>query len=532
MKAKSIGVVVALMVLIVVGWLVWPQSGRPADYTVRIPLPADIQTLDPAALSDPTTARMLWQVYEGLVGLDANNSIVPLIAESWESQDDGRRWVFQIRDDVYFHPHPVFGGERQTRAVVAKDVVWSWTKIGLGFGSFVFAGLVEGFNEFIQGEAAEIAGIQATGEREVTISLTRPDQSFIHRVSTQYLAVMPREVMEAEPDAFGRTVAIGTGPFRLVRASATEIELARNEGYWRSTGGNVERLVFRVEKNPQFRVTGLNSGHYDLVQVPLELRSEFFEGDTLQPRLQQQFNAAVHGTFNVHYLGIDAAQVQDAALRRALSLAVDREAVARTLLSGGAVPARGPVPPDMQAYVPPLDYGRDAAEARRALSGSSYDGEELDILVSDAANHADVAQVVQGNLADTGIRTRIDLVDFNTLVSRLFSDDRPPLFLAYSEWVFSAPELIMGQFRSTATPNPNLFGYADKRVDALLDEIARTDDRTSINTLCAEVEKIVGESPPAAWLYSERHSFVMDRRLSSLAITGNNHWLLEELRVD
>ncbi len=215
-----------------------------------------------------------------------------------------------------------------------------------------------------------------------------------------------------------------------------------------------------------------------------------------------------------------------------MSLAVDRESIATTLLSGGALAARGPVPRGMPGYVSPMQYTPDPAEAKRVLASSSYDGEELVILVSDAPNHADVAQVVQENLTQCGIRTRIELVDFNTLVSRLFGDDRPPLFLAYSEWVFSAPELIMEQFRSTATPNPNLFGYADGRVDALLDEMVRTDARASVNGLCAEVERIVAESPPAVWVYSEHHAFVMDRRLSTLAITGNNHWLLEELRVD
>jgi len=186
----------------------------------------------------------------------------------------------------------------------------------------------------------------------------------------------------------------------------------------------------------------------------------------------------------------------------------------------------------MQGYSSPVKSSTDREASKRELAKSGYRGEELPILVSNAPNHSDVAQLLQKDLNECGIKTRIESVDFNTLVARLFGKERPQLFMAYSEWIYAAPELVMEQFRSTATPNPNLFAYSDDRVDGLLSRLGGAPDRAGINRLCAEIETIVGESPPAAWLYGETHTFIAARRLSNFAITGNNHWLLGDLRSD
>ncbi len=535
MRRTTITIAAVFGALGLAALMFWAYRGQEPTHVraVTIPLEGDIQTLDPAALSDPTTSRVVWQIYEGLVGLDAENNAVPMIAESWDARDDSRTWVFRIRQGVLFHPHAAFSGESHRRAVRADDVVWSIERMARGFGSFVFGGLVEGFDVYVKGEGKSITGLRATGEHEVTFILNRPDPSFLYRITSPYLSVMPREVVEGDADAFGRTVAIGTGAFRLVRAGSGELVLERYAEYWGRRSGNIDSVTFRVEKNPQFRMAGLRSGTYDLVRMPTELRGEFLLRDgSFKPESAARFQTFESSTFNVHLLAVDAKQVTDAALRRAISLAVDRDVIVTEVLSGGAVPANGPVPPGMQGYRSPLRVARDREAARREVAASSYAGQELTLLVASVHNHPDIVQVVQDELLQCGIKTRIEQVEFNAFVSRLFGTNRPALFLTYSEWIYSAPELLMEQFRSTATPNPNVFGYADDRVDALIAQLGATTERSELNRLCADIERIVAEAPPAAWLYHERHMFLAAKRLSHFAVTGNNHWLLSELRSE
>ena len=533
MKRTIITTAVALWAVALAALLFWVRRGHEPGplRAVTIPLEGDLQTLDPAALSDPTTSRVVWQMYEGLVGLDAMNNVVPMLAQSWDSQDGGRIWVFHLREGVLFHPHPAFTGETQTRAVNAADVVWSIQRLARGFGSFVFGGLVEGFDGYVKGEAGSVRGLKVTGADEVAFTLMRPDPSFLYRLTSPYLSIMPREVVEAKPDEFGRSVAIGTGPFRLVRAGTTEVELERNPKYWQATEGNIARITFKVEKNPQLRASGLKTGVYDLLALPTELRREYLDRKgLLKPDWSARFRVFESKTYNVHLLAMDATQLTDGALRRAISLAIDRKEIADELLFGGAVPAKSPVPPGLRGYESPLPVVTDQAAARRELANSSYDGRELSFLVADVPDHPDVAQVVQADLLKCGIRTRIEQVDFNAFVARLFGSERPQLFLTYSEWIYSAPDLLMDQFRSTATPNPNVFGYADERVDSLIARLGATSDRAELNRLCSRIESTVAEAPPAAWLYHRTHAYIATRRLSNFAVTGNNHWLLSELR--
>lgn len=504
------------------------------SHAITIPLEADIQTLDPARLSDPSTSRIVWQIYEGLVALDADNHVSPALAESIEALENGKVWRFQIRQGVMFHPHPAFG-ESGTRELTAHDVEYSYLRMARGFGSFVFGGLVEGFDDYIAAggdKATTVSGLHAESDRVFVITLTRPDPAFLNRISSPYLGIFPREVVEADPDAFGVSTAIGTGPFRLLSRSAGTVQLERNPDYHGETTGNVEHITFRVETNAELRASGLRSGTYDILEPSAESRAAFFDGDDLRQSLSNTLRAVDAQTFNVHYLGMNLDRVKDPRLRKAIALAIDRESIASGLLGGAARPAGGPVPPTMLGYVSTKQPPASVQQARAELAASEYDGHPLVLLTSSAQSHQDVAVVIKDNLEAVGIAVEISQVDEAALITRLFADKRDfDLWITYIEWIYSAPELVLEQFRAMARPNPNVTGFADPRVDQLLKRLTTGMSRETINAVCGEIERIVHEAPPAVWLYNTRRSIVLQGRLDGLRITGNNHWLLSALQV-
>ena len=95
----------------------------------------EITTLDPIKNLDPHLVRIEAQIFEGLVGLDEKNQLVPRIAESWKPVDGFARWRFKVRDGVKFHSSPLFGAGG-TRAVTPEDVVFSFNRI-MGQGSAI-----------------------------------------------------------------------------------------------------------------------------------------------------------------------------------------------------------------------------------------------------------------------------------------------------------------------------------------------------------------------------------------------------------
>jgi len=208
-----------------------------------VPVENDIQTLDPAQLSDPITSRIVWQIYEGLVGLGIDGETTPVLAKSWSVSSDFKRWSFVIRNGVRFHASQVFGAGEQARVLRAEDVRYSYERFAKGFGSFVFSGLVAGFDEYAAGRAQRISGFAAPSDSVFEVTLTRPDPAFLYRLTSPYLSVMPREAVEASGSAFGRTVAVGTGPFRLLARSENEVKLEANPTYWRQRTGNLASVV-------------------------------------------------------------------------------------------------------------------------------------------------------------------------------------------------------------------------------------------------------------------------------------------------
>ena len=498
---------------------------------IVVPIENDIQTLDPSQLSDPYTSRIVWQIYQGLVGLSNEGKPIPVLAESWKSSNNFRKWTFRIRPNVYFHENEAFREERKTRSITSNDVLYSYTRFAKGFGSFIFSNLVVGLDDYLSGATNSISGFRATDKHTFEINLTRPDPSFIYRITSPYLCIMPREVIEAFPVEFGRTIAVGTGPFKIHNHTASQIVLERDKNYWDNTSSDLKKVTFKVEKNQQIRVAQFEKGVFDLMDIPIPIKSKFLNDKTLLPRWESDYYIYQKMTFNVHYLGFDLKMVADTHLRRAISMAINKHPIVENLLGGFAVPASELVPPGLQGFNAPMAIGYDPSQARIELGKSQYKGRTLELLVSDTPNHEPIAQLIQSQLDEIGIKVKLNRVDLNTLISRLFSENRPEMFIAFSEWVYSAPELILESYISNKYPNPNLTGYNNPEVDKLMGQALATDDRTTINDVCEKVSYLVGNDAPLIPLYHLTKTIIIRKKYKNFSINGHQYWNFSEIKM-
>ena len=525
MKLKFTLLHAALLLLILSLSTGCRTSDEEQTASIVVALENDVQTLDPVMLSDPYTSRVVWQMYEGLVGLDEGEP-APLIAESWEPSEDFTSWTFKIRPDVYFHKSGVFGTGDSTRTVTAEDVAYSYTRFAKGIGSFIFSGLVEGIDDYVSGNAESVSGFEVVDPYTFRIHLTRRDPSLIYRITSPYLAIMSREAVENDPDAFGQSVSVGTGPFKLEGRSDTEVRLVRNERYWRETTGNLDQITFRVEKNPQFRVTQFQNESYDLLQLPVSFLPTYMSDGSLESEADGERRIYTQTTLNIHFLGMNTEKVEDVDLRRAIAHAVNKEEIVQQLLYGQGEVAASPVNAGLQGYQPPTGFSFSLDSAKAALDRSSYDGRPLKISVSDAPNSEQVGQVVQSRLRDVGIETELERTDFNTLTSRVFGEGKPELFVYFYEWIYSAPEILLNIYTSDGIPAPNVFGYRNQQVDALLDQASEQSDREAINDLARQAEQIAQQDAPALWLFHQTNVYLMRPELEGFEVNKHNHWEL------
>ena len=507
-------------------------SDIPSEYEIHIALENDIQTLDPVFLTDPYTSRIIWQIYEGLIGLDASGNLIPLIAESWEASDNFRTWRFKIRDNIRFHKSECFPEPNKIRNVTAQDVVFSYTRFASALGSFIFKELVEGFDSYIARESENISGFQALDDYTFEVRLTRPEPAFLYRLTSPFLSIMPEEAVSLGVEKFGKNIAVGTGPFRLVRRTDTEVELEKNPDYWKSSAGDIERVFFRVIKNPQFRVGEFKNGNLDIIMLPTNMIPYFMdEGIQLKDKYAIKYEVSLQSTYNIHFIGVNNRILNDANLCRAIALAIDSDLIISTILNGAAIRANSPVFPGMLGYQSPAFIGHDLEKAKEELKNSNYSGEPLRLLIHDASNSEAVGQIVQSQLTKVGINVSLVKVDFNTALNRVFTRNTPELFSMFFEWIYSAPELLFDVYRSTKIPSPNVASYMDPRVDNLIKHAIYENQREKINQNLFQAEVIVSKSAPYIWLYHAQNMLLHKNTYSNVAINPHNHWLISEITV-
>lgn len=494
-----------------------------------IPLENDIQTLDPAQLFDPVTSRVMWQIYEGFFALNEKGDVVPVLVVAWEAKENYTIWSFKLRDSVYFHQvEPV----KEKIKLSAYDVKFSLERFAKRFGAFIFANRVKGFDDYVKGKASDISGFVVRDSLTFEIHLVRSEPSFIYRLTSPYISIYPKKVVESFPEKFGSEIAVGTGPFYLYKFSPTEIILKRNHNYWQKVGlGNIEKIIFRVEKNQQIRFTRFLQGDYDIIGLPSFLIPQFLSKDgELLPEYRQKLNLYSTFTLNVHYIGFRCDKV-NVNLRRAIASAVDKEQIVESLLHNQGIVASGPCLPGLRGYKSPNLLGYSLDSAKFYLSLAKYGGREIELLVTDAPNSQEIGEIVQNQLKSVGINVKIMKFDYNTGVSKIFSKEGVDMFVLSSEWIFSAPEYMLESYYSKSQPTPNKYKYENFEFDRLFERAILVSDRERMNELLYQAEAIAQRDAPVIWLFHAKNLYLTSKGVKNFGVNPNNWWMLKYVEI-
>ncbi len=305
---------------------------------LRMALYSDLQGLDPHVTLQYQTLSTLSNVFEGLTRLDAAMAVQPALAVSWENRDDVT-WLFHLRPGVKFH---------DGRSLRAADVVYSLERARhhpqTQLGNLLVA----------------VREVREVDEATVEIKTER-----FHAVLLNKLA-MPLVMPAGTPEA--PAGAVGTGPYRVVRYLPGEgLDLEAFPDYWGGAPA-VARAELAFIGDARERADRLLRGEFDLVQ---ELAPERVEEVRSTPGLR----AEVQSGFLVLYLEgqLDAPPLGDPRVRRAISLALDRAALVRSLAGGFGAPVGQFVAREVFGFDPRLEApARDLPRARALLAEAGY----------------------------------------------------------------------------------------------------------------------------------------------------------------
>lgn len=468
------------MLVAVLGLVACVGCGRrPADPSgVTVIVDSGPQNLDPRLGSDEASRRVFDLVFNSLFRLTDDGGVVPDLAESaaWEGD---RKLVVRLRDGVRFH-----GGAPLT----AQDVARTYRSI--------LEGEVVSFR---RADFEVLDDVLATDSRTVVFLLSRPFAPLLSNLTVP--------IARAAPPSDGPGFPLGTGPFRLVRYRKDEdLLLARFDDYFEGASA-IRTVRIRILPAESARLLEMLRGSGDLVVN--DLAPEHFDRLARTPG----YDVAAHDGRNAVYLGFNLRRppLDDPRVRRAIALAIDREAIVTHLLSGRARLATALLPPGHWAHDDGVPLRRaDPAAARHLLDEAGFPDPDgggpeprlrLRYSAPQSEQAAQQASVLQEQLGRVGIALDVFTFEWPTF----YDDLRSGRFqILTSNWTdIGDPDIYRLRFHSAFQPPAGLNrgGYASEEADRLIEAGATRSDRSGRVAAYGSLQRLLDRDLPCVWLW-------------------------------
>ena len=482
-----------------------PQRAPRSDNTLRIARSEPLN-LDPAQVTDVSSARFVVEIFGGLLTLDQDLRIAPDLAEAVPgptlNSDGTVTYRFTIRRDASFH-----NGKR----ISAEDVKWSFERHAnpetLSPTAPDFLGDIVGVREYTRGRADEIIGVQVIDEVTLDITIDHAKPYFLYLLTFPTAYVVDREQVEADPERWANAPN-GSGPFKLASWTFGEgIVLERFDDYHLTPAG-VETVQVRFAgggleqfENDEIDIASVGINDVERVRDPAsDLNPLYVTRNEL---------STFYIAFNTQVPPFD-----DPLVRRALAHAIDKRTIVETVHQDLTQAAASIVPPGIAAHDP--DYFGllfDPELASEMLAESRYFGtpiiESIRLTISGAgATPGGTIEAIQDMWrTHLGLEVEIQQVEFATFIAELDRGLYPMFSLGWS-LDFPDPQNILDyKFYSRSLGND--VALNDSEIDTLLEDARTEFDAERRIELYREVERrLVNDAVWIPLYHSQAHELV------------------------
>ena len=465
---------------------------------------ANINTLDPAFSRTLQDTWVCNQLFNGLVQLDSDLNILPSIAKDWIISEDGLIYTFNLRNDIYFHKHKLFGKD-STRTVVAKDFTYSLNRLKdekiAAPGSWVLN---------------KVDSFKAVNDTVFEISLKQPFPAFIGLLSMKYCSVIPREVAEFYGTDF-RSHPIGTGPFKLKRWEENiKLVFRKNNHYFEKdeTGKPLPYLeavaiTFLPDKQSEF--LQFTQGNIDFLNsLDASYKDELLTADgKLRGKYAETVDMIRGPYLNTEYLGFylgsQTPEIQSELIRKAINFGFDRKKMMIYLRNGIGNPANGGfIPKGLPGHNPSIGFTYKPEKAKQLVeqfkNESGNTNPEITLVTS--SNYLSFCEFIQRELEKTGLTINVDVMPEATLRSAR-SNGKVDMFR--SSWIadYLDAENYLSIFSSKnfAPDGSNYFHYKSTQFDSLYNKAFTVTDIEKRKHLYTTMDSLVMQKTIMVPLY-------------------------------
>jgi oligopeptide transport system substrate-binding protein len=473
---------------------------------------AEPEDLDPQVVTIYTDQNILLALFEGLTAVDEKTSqAVPAQARSWEASADGLTWTFHLRDGLRWS-----NGE----ALTADDFVASWKRmlspsLGAEYANLLYP--IRNAEAFNQGTVKDpgMLGLSAPDPLTVRVVLEHPTPYFPVlvaqppwypvnlRVLDRFGAREKRGTLWTRPGNL-----VGNGPFTLEDwVPNARITVARNPAYWDAETVTLRKIVFFPTEDPDTEERDFRAGQLHVTYALPVAKVGAYRRDAPARLRVDPFLQTFFLRFNVKRPPFD-----DPRVRRALSLAINRDIIAERVLSGGYPAAHSLTPPDCGGYTARARVDLDAEQARSLLAAAGHAGgrgiSPFEVQVRNDGVQPPVMEAIQAMWAkELGIHVTLATLEQKTWIQ---NQQTLNYVVSTAGWAgdFLDPVTFLDLFVTDG--GNNWTGWSDRAYDSLIDEAARTTDPAARFEIFQRAESFLLEQAPVTPLFFGAHSYLID----------------------
>ena len=491
--------------------------------------------IDPNITNNSFAVPFLINCFEGLVSYDSEGGIVPGNAESWDINDDLTVFTFHLRDGLKWSD----GSD-----LTAQDYVYSALRVLTPATTAQYLNMytdyVVGAQEYYDGTgAAEDVGVKALDDKTLEYTLKAPCPYFIDLVSMWVFDPVQEATIEANGDKWTASADsyVCNGPFKVTEINMGEsIVVEKNENYWDAENVTLDKITFRYILATDTALTAYERGEVDGVRsIP--------SGDIARLRAQKA-GVQISPSYGTVFYDINCAKepFNDPMVRKALNLAIDRNALITNVAQVDASPAYSFLAPGYVVDGKDITEGRstwelsetaDPEAAKAALAEAGYpDGEGFPTLQLSYYSDDNVkkiaeaiAEMWQQNL---GISVEISSADWAVFYDDVQAGNYDVAAMGWSADYLN-PMSFLPLYYTDDVSN-NIF-YSNPDYDAVVDQIKTEKDPAAFAELVIQADDIASSEYPTLPLYYKSNTYLMKDYVEGVYMVASGNYYFKDAKV-
>lgn len=483
------------------------------------------ETMDPTLNSSIDGSIYISHAFEGLIARDKNNKAVPGMAKNWDVSSDGMKYTFHLKDGILWS---------DGKPVVAADFVYAWRRAVDPLVASEYSYQMEVLKNakaIIEGEMPiDALGVVAIDDKTLEVSLEAPTAYFLELASSiTYFPVREDIVKQYGMDwTLKPETYISNGPFVMSeRRTDDKIVMIKNTNYYGKDSVVADKIVFVLMDNPTGSVAGVKEGslHFAKNPPPQDI-----------PLLQEEGILKIAPYIGTYYYSLNTTNktIEDVRVRKALSLAIDRNYIVEKVTQSGQEPAAAWVPNGISDIkndfrdnggdyisVKPADYEKNIEEAKKLMAEAGYpNGAGFPVIEfkSQAGNHLITFEAIQQMWKDVlNIDTRV-VTEESAVFS--ISKYKKDFTIAHGLWVgdYNDPMTFMALFTSTSPQNTA--AYANPEYDKLIETASLSGDNNVRMKAMHDAEALLFRDTVLIPLYFYTEAIVVNPKLKDVVYDG------------